>query len=74
MRKLILLMILLVCSGCMTTSSRNPLYEPAKRVNETIMPEYRKYVQQDKTLTEDQKRFRKANADAFGMLLREYGE
>ena len=72
MRKLILLMILLACTGCMSPRW-NTLYEPAKRVNETIMPEYLKYVEQDKTLTEDQKRFRKANADAFGMLLREYG-
>jgi hypothetical protein len=50
----------------------NPLYKPGKNVSETILPEYRKYVEADPKLDELQKRYRKANADAFDIMLREY--
>jgi predicted lipoprotein len=74
MRSLAIILLLILCSGCCMVPRMNPLYEPSKNVNQTIMPEYKKYVDADPQLDEKQKRYRKANAEAFEILIREYGK
>ena len=74
MKLFAVILVLLVAPGCCMIPRLNPLYEPGKNVSETILPEYRKYVEADPNLDEQQKKYRKANADAFDILLREYSK
>jgi hypothetical protein len=74
MKAFAVIVVLLLCSGCCLVPRMNPLYEPAKNVSATILPEYKKYVEADPKLDENQKRYRKANAEAFEVLIREYGK
>jgi len=74
MKLALIFLLVIICSGCCTAPGMNPLYEPAKNVNATILPEYKKYVETDPKLDEKQKRYRKANAEAFEILIREYGK
>lgn len=74
MRRLAVILVLLLSSGCCMVPRMNPLYKPAKNVSDTILPEYKKYIEADPKLDENQKRYRKANAEAFEILIREYGK
>ena len=56
-------------SGC-----ANPLYKPFKRMTETVVPEYEKYIDADKNLTKEQKQRRKGACEDARKLLRDYRE
>lgn len=74
MKALVAIFVLLLCSGCCMAPRMNPLYEPSKTFTETIIPEYKRYVEADPSLHPKEKRYRKANAEAFEILIREYGK
>jgi len=61
--------IMLMVSGCQTA---NPLYKPAKGISESVLPEYEKYVENDKSLDPFKKKIRIMNSRAFKKLIEEY--
>lgn len=63
---LFLLFLLSLFSGC-----QNPLVKPARAFVDTVGSEYLEYVENDATLGEGAKRARRANVEAFLMLINE---
>ena len=67
MRNLLLILALLVLSGCTT----NPLLKPSESLYKYIIPEYERYVKNDDKLTAEQKNRRKGACLDYGKLLRD---
>ena len=67
----LVVLLLTVSMGCVT----NPLLAPADMlINDTVGPEYEKYVNADATLSERDRRYRLENVKAFRELIRRYKE
>lgn len=66
--KLLILFCLILCSCA------NPLYKPSARLAQTVLPEYKIYVNKDKKLTKEQKNRRLKGVLHYEKLLRDYRE
>lgn len=64
MRKLLLVSLFIV-SGCC------PLVKPSQTMLSTVGVEYRTYVENDTTLSEDDKRIRLQNLDSYARAVHE---
>jgi hypothetical protein len=65
---LIVLVIGLFCFGC---SISDEFVKGIDGYSSVILPEYKDYVENDNTLSEDSKRIRKQTADSFQNLIDE---
>ena len=71
MKKTMIIGICIALSVCITGCSTNPLLEPADMfANQTVGPEYVKYVQADTKLSDTEKKMRLNNVEAFKKLIK----
>jgi len=71
MKKTYILLIFLFCFGCGINSE---FVKGVDGYSSIILPEYKDYVENDNTLSEDSKRIRKQTADSFQKLIDESKE
>jgi len=64
---IIYFVLAVLCGGCQL----NPLVKPAQAFMDTAGKEYLEYVEKDITLDNSSKRARRANVEAFRMLIEE---
>ena len=70
MKKIYMVLIILVCTGCQT----NPLLKPSRGITETVFPEYRIYINKDRKLTKIEKQARMLNLEAYELLIKRVEE
>ena len=67
MKKLIAILFVAVT----LTSCVSPLLEPSLKMHDTVHADYINYVENDATLSEDSKKYRKDAVKTYGLLLDE---